>query len=199
MNNKHATFQTDEIKYQALVVTLDLITKVSNLYTMLPSFYELFQPINVILNTVVPTLEADWSGPAVKKAAALNKSLTVRLGAVLKTRKPLGGTSKPFMIKQLEPVFLENYTPGRGTDPIKERTELKKLTKKLKREKKGAERELRKDALFLASERQKEKAIAMSYQKAKYKKSSAELHTESMDTNIQGRVSKKRKRPKNSF
>ncbi len=51
---------------------------------------------------------------------------------------------KPFIIQMLEPVFEEGSSSkkAKGDDP-------KKLTKKLKREFKGAQREIRKDATFL--------------------------------------------------
>lgn len=44
---------------------------------------------------------------------------------------------------------------GHNYDPLRERAETQKLTKQLKREKKGAIKELRKDSAFIMNEKQK--------------------------------------------
>jgi len=72
-----------------------------------------------------------------------------------KTRKPmrlLEVVAKP--IVQVNPQFNENYKWTKdGHDPDKYRVEMKKLKKQVHREKKGVVRELRKDAQFIAGER----------------------------------------------
>ena len=53
----------------------------------------------------------------------------------------------------------EGYVPGRDYDPDKIRAEQRKLKKIIKKEQKGAARELRKDNYFLADEKAKEVAV----------------------------------------
>lgn len=55
------------------------------------------------------------------------------------------------------PKFEESFDPNKHYDPDKERAEAAKLRKEYKRERKGAIRELRKDASFITREKLKEK------------------------------------------
>ena len=71
-------------------------------------------------------------------------------------RRPLTLQShKPIPIPSFLPKFEEGYAPGRRFDPDSERNEASKLKALVKKERKGAVRELRKDNRFLAGERQK--------------------------------------------
>lgn len=71
-------------------------------------------------------------------------------------RKPLTLQShKPIPIPSFIPKFDAAYAPGRRTDPDVERNEAAKLKALVKKEKKGAIRELRKDNRFIAGERAK--------------------------------------------
>lgn len=61
-------------------------------------------------------------------------------------------------IKTLTPDFQENYRWTKyGDEPDKRKAEMKKLKKQVARERKGVARELRRDAVFLSEQRQKEK------------------------------------------
>ena len=64
---------------------------------------------------------------------------------------------KPLAIKTSIPKFEEGYNPDKHYDPDKDRSEAAKFKKEYKREKKGAVRELRKDANFMAREQLREK------------------------------------------
>lgn len=71
-------------------------------------------------------------------------------------RKPLTLQShKPIPIPSFIPKFDAAYAPGRRFDPDVERNEAAKLKALVKKEKKGAIRELRKDNRFIAGERAK--------------------------------------------
>merc|ERR1712098_923777 len=68
---------------------------------------------------------------------------------------------KPLAIKTSIPKFEDNFNPERHYDPDRERTELAKLKKEHKRERKGPIRELRKDSRILASSSLKERRSVM--------------------------------------
>eukprot|EP00041_Stephanoeca_diplocostata_P020267 m.450923 g.450923 ORF g.450923 m.450923 type:complete len:633 (+) comp21522_c0_seq2:1288-3186(+) len=63
---------------------------------------------------------------------------------------------RPVPLAALEPDF-QTYFTGRKTDPDKDRRELSKLKRQHKKEMKGAIRELRKDAKFIANTKLQEK------------------------------------------
>ena len=67
------------------------------------------------------------------------------------SRKPLTRRSatKVPEIKLLNPRFEEEYAAGKDFDPDRERAAAKHLRRQLQKEKRGAMRELRKDAVFL--------------------------------------------------
>lgn len=78
-----------------------------------------------------------------------------QLRLYLQSRRPLKlQEHKPIPIPSYVPKFEgSHYTPGKHYDPDVERNNMAKLRKELKEEKKGAIRELRKDARFLSAER----------------------------------------------
>lgn len=79
--------------------------------------------------------------------AALTTSTQQRTAS----RKPLTRSSatKAPEIKLLNPRFEEEYAAGKDFDPDRERSDAKRLRRQLQKEKRGAMRELRKDAAFL--------------------------------------------------
>ena len=62
---------------------------------------------------------------------------------------------KPIPIPSFAPKFEEGYAPGRRSDPDVVRNEAAKLKALVRKEKKGAIRELRKDTRFIAGEKAK--------------------------------------------
>ncbi|PZC89842.1 Nop14 domain containing protein [Pyrenophora tritici-repentis] len=76
------------------------------------------------------------------------------------------------------PKFEESFDPNRHYDPDKERAEAKRLQKDYKRERKGAMRELRKDAHFIARESLREKKEKDRAYENKYRRLVAEIQGE---------------------
>lgn len=76
------------------------------------------------------------------------------------------------------PKFEENFNPDKHYDPDKERSDSTKLQKEFKRERKGALRELRKDANFVAREQLKDKRERDAEYEKKYRKLVAEVQSE---------------------
>ena len=86
-----------------------------------------------------------------------------RLLAARRAREPLviAARVRPEAPRALNPAFEENFQRGKDYDVDRERAEQKRLKRALKKESRGAVRELRKDARFMArvqaKERQKER------------------------------------------
>ena len=73
----------------------------------------------------------------------------------LASRKPMvrRSATKAPEIRLLNPRFEEEYAAGKDFDPDRERAAAKHLRRQLQKEKRGAMRELRKDAVFLGEVR----------------------------------------------
>ncbi|RSM05710.1 hypothetical protein CDV31_009487 [Fusarium ambrosium] len=105
---------------------------------------------------------------------------------------------RPLAIKTYVPKFEETFDPDKHYDPDRERAELAKLKAEHKKERKGAMRELRKDANFMAREKLRiKKAKDEAYEK-KYKRLVAEIQSEEgREANAYEREKSARKRAKN--
>ncbi|KAM0862821.1 hypothetical protein ACQ4PT_045009 [Festuca glaucescens] len=140
----------------------------------LRSFPEIFMPISSLMQQILeksdlPALLRDFFHEVIdfiKKRSAEHYA----------SREPLQmRKQKPEPIKQLNPKFEENYIKGLDYDPDRERAQLKKLKKRLKSEKKGAVRELRKDNHFLTVVKEKDRIKQEQERTEKYGKAMAFL------------------------
>lgn len=101
---------------------------------------------------------------------------------------------RPIPIKSAIPKFEENYNPEKHYDPDRDRADSKKLRADYKRERKGALRELRKDANFVAREKLRQKREADAAYEQKYKRLVAEIQgEEGKEKNAYERVKRVRK------
>ncbi|KAL4556610.1 hypothetical protein LXL04_039268 [Taraxacum kok-saghyz] len=150
-------FTSQNFRASMLVAVVDNIQGFTNTYQELKSFPEIFLPISKLLkeqsenNQKIPVLLKDKIEATVevieRKAKEHNMS-----------RRPLEmRKQKPVPIKLLNPKFEENFVSNRDYDPDRQRAEERKLKKLVKREAKGAARELRKDNYFLAEAKAKDK------------------------------------------
>ena len=105
--------------------------------------------------------------------------LSTHLTSAHRSRRPLLlHNHRPLAIKTAIPKFEETFNPDKHYDPNRERAESNRLRAEYKRERKGAMRELRKDANFVAREQlrgKKEKDAAYEH---KYKRLVAEVQNE---------------------
>jgi nucleolar protein 14 len=85
---------------------------------------------------------------------------------------------RPLPIRTSIPKFEEAFNPDKHYDPDKERSDAKKLQAEYKRERKGALRELRKDANFVAREQLREKKERDAEYEKKYRRLVAEVQNE---------------------
>lgn len=190
----------EETKVALLSTNISLLMAASETWAGKPSFFETFEPALRTLEFLKskpnrPHLPDALLQDAEKVAAHLSRALKV---ATL-SRRPLElHHHKPLAIKTFVPKFEDGFDPEKHYDPDRERAEMAKLRAEHKKERKGAMRELRKDANFLAREKlrlKKEKDAA--YEK-KYKRLVAEIQgEEGHAANEYERERQKRKQSKN--
>ncbi|EJD53655.1 Nop14-like protein [Auricularia subglabra TFB-10046 SS5] len=140
----------EQKKVDLLACALDLCTRFAELYKGLDGFIELFSPLPEILTAV----DTQRYSPSLKKA---HDSLVDRVTRLLKfshqARRPLRlQAHKAIAIATYIPKFTAtgSSTYMRVQDPDRERAEAAKLRRQYKQERKGAIKELRKDAKFMA-------------------------------------------------
>ncbi|KAF2281354.1 Nop14-like protein [Westerdykella ornata] len=154
----------------------------ADLWSSTPAFIEIFSP-------VVPTLSA------LKQTLAVQRLQILLQNARLHRRPQELHHHRPLPIKTSIPKFEEGFDPNKHYDPDKERAEANRLRKEYKRERKGALRELRKDANFIAREKLKEKKERDRRYEEKYKKLVAEIQgEEGREANAYEREKRTRKR-----
>jgi len=125
--------------------TQNIITA-TGLWSATPAFSEIFTPLLIPLKSTSPP------------QTQTHHRLTILLqNARLHRRPQTLHHHRPLPIKNSVPKFEESFDPNKHYDPDKERAEAAKLRKEYKRERKGAIRELRKDASFITREKLKEK------------------------------------------
>ncbi|KAI9467126.1 Nop14-like protein [Lactarius psammicola] len=142
-----------------LSLAIDLLARFSELYKALDGFVELYNPVLEVLSDVNSDVLCPTLQDRITQAITTVQKL---LKFSLQARQPLRlQAHKPIPIPTFIPKFESNSSSYlRTRDPDHERQEAAKLRKHYKEERKGAIRELRKDARFLATveqERQREK------------------------------------------
>jgi nucleolar protein 14 len=169
--------------------TPDLITShtqnvltAATLWSQTPAFTPIFTPLLSPLK-------------ALKQTSSAHHRLTILLqNAHLHRRPQTLHSHRPLPIKSSIPKFEESFDPNKHYDPDKERAEAAKLRKEYKREKKGALRELRKDANFIAREKLREKKVRDRAYEEKHKRLVAEIQgEEGREKNEYEREKRKRK------
>ncbi|XP_012082545.1 nucleolar protein 14 isoform X2 [Jatropha curcas] len=192
MPEDSAFFSSDNFRASVLVTVIETIRGYVDTYQELNSFPEIFSLLSELLLDVakqekIPAALQD----KFKDVAEVIRKKTdehYMLRRPLQMRK-----QKPVPIKLLNPKFEENYVKGRDYDPDRERVETRKLKKLIKREAKGAARELRKDNYFLFEVKEKDKALLEEERAEKYGRAKAFLQ-EQEHAFISGQLGKGRKR-----
>ncbi|KAH6606591.1 nucleolar complex 14 [Trichoderma cornu-damae] len=185
------------LKVALLSTTIQLLDAAADLWTGKPSFLETFSQVIVVLNHV-NSKPSRQHLPAVvgEKAERLEEKLKRMSRVSQLSRRPLElHHHRPLAIKTYIPKFEETFDPDKHYDPDRERAELAKLKAEHKKERKGAMRELRKDANFMARENLRiKKAKDEAYEK-KYKRLISEIQNEEgREANAYEKESKARKR-----
>ncbi|CAO1624935.1 unnamed protein product [Parajaminaea phylloscopi] len=139
-------------------LTLGLIEQLADLYRGTSAFMELFEPFLKLLQIAEPTEHWALQLPAVAKCRT---ALGEHLETARQARRPLRlHAHRAIPLASFVPKFDEGGRRSRvggAFDPDSARAETAKLQALYKKEKKGAVRELRRDAQFLAQHRAEER------------------------------------------
>ncbi|KAF2270599.1 Nop14-like protein [Lojkania enalia] len=158
------------------------ILALSDLWSTSPAFIEIFTPLLSPLKTL-------------NQSVALKHLKIALQNARLHRRPQLLHNHRPLPIKSSNPKFEEAFDPNKHYDPDRDRAEANRLRKEYKRERKGALRELRKDASFIAREKLREKKEKDRAYEEKYRKLVAEIQgEEGREANVYEREKRARKR-----
>jgi nucleolar protein 14 len=164
----------EELKMSLITTFASLLGSSSDIWSEKSAFTEIFTPAQVVLQHI----SKSFKNKVLPVKSALDK-INAHLSQAHLTRRPLFlHDHKPLAIKSAIPKFEENFNPDKHYDPDRERAETNRLKKEYKREKKGAMRELRKDASFVAREKLREKKERDSEYEKKYRKLIAEIQSE---------------------
>ncbi|KAF2218044.1 hypothetical protein CERZMDRAFT_6600, partial [Cercospora zeae-maydis SCOH1-5] len=150
------------------------LAAMADLWKEKSAFIEIFSP-------VLPILERIGQKPHFKdlNAKTPHRNISILIRQSRTARRPLElHHHRPQPIRTSIPKFEENFNPDKHYDPDKERSEANKLKKEYKRERKGALRELRKDANFVAREQLRDKRERDAEYEKKYRRLIAEVQNE---------------------
>ncbi|KAK0618134.1 nucleolar protein 14 [Bombardia bombarda] len=184
----------------ATISTITLLLKsVAETWHTLAAFYETFQPALRVLQHLTSKANAAHLPPALlARLADATTSISRLLQLAQVSRRPLElHHHKPLAIKTSVPKFEDSYDPNKHYDPDRERAESAKLKAEHKRERKGAMRELRKDAHFMARENLRVKKEKDEAYEKKYKRLVSEIQgTEGQASNAYEREKALRQKKK---
>ncbi|PTB81604.1 Nop14-like protein [Trichoderma longibrachiatum ATCC 18648] len=185
------------LKISLLTTTIQVLDAAADLWAGKPAFLETFGQVIEVLHHVNSKSQREHLPAAVSEKSDRLEEKLKRMSRVSQiSRRPLElHHHKPLAIKTYIPKFEETFDPDKHYDPDRERAEMAKLKKEHKKERKGAMRELRKDANFMARENLRiKKAKDEAYEK-KYKRLVAEIQNEEgREANAYEREAKARKR-----
>ncbi|KAG6004446.1 hypothetical protein E4U21_001068 [Claviceps maximensis] len=191
---------TVSVKVSILSTVLDVLDIAADLWTGKHAFLETFAQVTKVLKHFTgKSNRSHLPTPVIDKAEKLMAKLNRMASLAQISRRPLElHHHRPLAIKTYIPKFEETFDPDKHYDPDRERAELAKLKKEHKKERKGAMRELRKDANFMARENLRvKKAKDEAYEK-KFKRLVAEIQSEEgRESNVYEREKKARKRANN--
>jgi nucleolar protein 14 len=171
----------NEVLKAALVENFTrLVAASGDLWEGKSASYEIFAPAKGILQHYLNNSCVDNLPESLRQClrSVLKKINTLLAQAKLRRRPLLLHNHRPLAIKTSIPKFEESFNPDRHYDPDRERAELSKLKAEHKRERKGAMRELRKDANFIARESLKEKKATDAEYERKQRRLIAEINAE---------------------
>lgn len=189
------------ISASVLSTTLQVLDAAADLWTGKPAFVETFAPALRAAQhlTDAKLCRRRLPAPVAQQADKLATKLERMSRLAHISRRPLElHHHRPLAIKTFIPKFEETFDPDKHYDHDRERAELAKLQKEHKRERKGAMRELRKDANFMAREKLRTKIAKDDAYDKKFKRLVAEIQSEEgKESNAYEREKSARKRANN--
>ena len=185
------------LKYTLLSTQFSLVENMTDLWADKSAFCEMLGPIYTALRFLADNTFREKLELSTVRTQALDVCHKVRklLKESLEGRQPLRvHNHRPLAIKTSIPKFEESYNPDKHYDPDRDRAEFSKLKAEHKKERKGALRELRKDANFMARENMREKKERDNAYEKKYKRLVAEIQgEEGREAKLYDREKKSRK------
>ncbi|KAL8777460.1 MAG: hypothetical protein Q9213_007857 [Squamulea squamosa] len=168
------------LKLALLNTLITLCSKMAELWTGTSAFTDIFEPVATVLEHIGSRSCASKIGKPIRvKAQETLHEIQDLLRKARIARKPLLlHNHRPLPIKTSIPKFEESFNPDKHYDPDRDRAEMNKLKAEHKKERKGALRELRKDANFIAKESLREKKEKDAQYEKKYKRLVAEIQGE---------------------
>ncbi|XXG94661.1 hypothetical protein Hte_000918 [Hypoxylon texense] len=196
-NDNISDEEATSTKIAVLATTVQLLDAAADIYSGKSAFFETFEPVkNVLVHLASKPCRAKFPTGLNDRVEKLRSKLDRMLQLARLARRPLElHHHKPLPIKTAIPKFEDSFDPNKHYDPDRDRAELAKLRAEHKKERKGAMRELRKDASFMAREQLRiKKAKDAAYDK-KYKRLVAEIQgEEGREANAYEREKQMRKR-----
>ncbi|KAI5298863.1 Aminolevulinate dehydratase [Ascosphaera pollenicola] len=185
----------EDLKLSVMSTIISLINTASDLWSSKLAFCDIFTQARRVLKFLAKTCHGKIPSSLADQIQRTIDTLQQVLKQSDSTRRPLLlHYHRPLAIKTAVPKFEESFNPDRHYDPDRERAELNKLKKEHKREKKGALRELRKDANFIARESLREKRERDEQYQRKYRRLIAEVQgEEGREANAYEKVKRARK------
>lgn len=188
---------SSSLKVAVLDTTIKVLSAAAECWTGKSGFFETFEPAcRVLAHLCSKPCRSALPPAVVKETERLLARLKASLQAARLSRRPLElHHHRPLAIRTYVPKFEDTFDPHKHYDPDRERAEMAKLRAEHKRERKGAMRELRKDANFMAREKLKiKKAKDEAYEK-KFKRLVSEIQSqEGREANAYEREKQQRKR-----
>ncbi|KAF9894212.1 nucleolar complex protein 14 [Aspergillus nanangensis] len=169
----------EELKLSLITTFTTLLGTASDLWADNSAYAEIFEPAQKVLRHVQQSCQGKV--PASIKdtfQSTLDKIEQHGSEARLARRPLLLHSHRPLAIKTAIPKFEESFNPDKHYDPNRERADMARLKTELKRERKGAMRELRKDANFIAREQLRDKRDRDAEYEKKYKRLVAEVQNQ---------------------
>jgi len=150
--------QGDGVKLGLLSMVLKMLSRSAGLLSQCEAAPEALAPSCRALQAVGQALSLPLALEQQRQAVASELEGITR--QVLASRRPLVQASRirAPVVREYNPRFEDGFSLGRDYDPDRERAEQRKLKRMVQKERRGALRELRKDATFMADVRDKEKA-----------------------------------------
>ncbi|CAI5949396.1 unnamed protein product [Closterium sp. NIES-65] len=167
-----AYFGSDVFRLSLLLAVLKTLRSFALLYRPMQPFPEIFAPF---LPTLAALAESGQLPEEIEQErAAWVKDIEGAVAEVEGSRQPLRlRVKRAVPAKQFNPKFESDFARGKDYDPNRERAEQRRLQRAIKREARGAARELRKDNQFLAAARANEAANALEERREKNQRAMA--------------------------
>ncbi|KAF7593857.1 nucleolar complex protein 14 [Aspergillus hancockii] len=169
----------EELKLSLINTFTFLLSTASDLWADTSAFSEIFEPAQNVLRYLRKSCKGKIASTVQDNLQSTLDNLDKHMAKARLNRRPLALHShRPLAIKTAIPKFEDTFNPDKHYDPNRERAEANRLKAEYKRERKGAMRELRKDASFIAREKLREKKERDAEYEKKYKRLVAEVQNE---------------------